>query len=71
VSLIISEGDAERRQITRHLAPRTFKDIGLPDVLNNIADNLSRRTEKASAIELIRDSAIVRRGSIQQEAPRG
>jgi len=67
VSLIISEG-AERRQITRHLAPGTFKDIGLHDVLNNIADNLSRRTEKASAMELIRDSAIVRRGSIQQAA---
>jgi len=40
----------------------------LHDVLNNIADNLSRRTEKASAMELIRDSAIVRRGSIQQAA---
>jgi len=67
VSLIISEG-AERRQITRHLAPGMFKDIGLHDVLNNIADNLSRRTEKASAMELIRDSAIVRRGNIQPAA---
>jgi len=35
--------------MTRHLTPGTFKDIGVPDVLNNIADDLSRRTEKASA----------------------
>jgi len=67
VSLIVSEG-AERRQMTQHLAPGTFKDIGEHDVLNNIADNLSRRSEKDSAMELMRDSAIVQRGNIQRAA---
>ena len=54
--------------MTRHPAPGTFKDIGVHDVLKNIADNLSRRTKKESETDLVRDSAIVRRGSANTTA---
>ena len=64
VSLIVSEG-AERRDISRHWAPGSFRKIEPPEIRAHIADNLARRTEKASADELLRNAAIVRRGHVQ------
>ena len=64
VSLIVSEG-AERRDISRHWAPGSFRKIEPAEIRAHIADNLARRTEKASADELLRNAAIVRRGHVQ------
>jgi hypothetical protein len=64
VSLIVSEG-AERRDISRHWAPGSFRKIEPAEIRAHIADNLARKTEKASADELLRNAAIVRRGHVQ------
>ncbi|HME26578.1 MAG TPA: hypothetical protein VKI44_35515, partial [Acetobacteraceae bacterium] len=51
--------------ISRHWAPGSFRKIEPAEIRAHIADNLARRTEKASADELLRNAAIVRRGHVQ------
>ncbi len=61
--MVVNEA-AERKQIMRHIPLGDMREITETDVWRNIASNLSRQPEKASALKFIRYSMDLKRGSI-------
>jgi hypothetical protein len=61
--MVVNEA-AERRQIASRIPIGEYRPIRDDDIWNNVAENLGRQPIKASAIEVLKRSAVVYRGSI-------
>jgi hypothetical protein len=55
-----------RRSISATQPRGIYQPIREPDILTRIADDLSRKPEKENAIEMLRNAAQVRRGTVRQ-----
>jgi hypothetical protein len=64
VSIVVNEA-AERRQVHSRRMLGTFEPIREPDVIRNLADNLSRQPEKKTATDLLSRAGQVYRGTVR------